>query len=518
MNSVPQHNLDIFLIIFFALLIRLLTFNGAFGSDDIVYFERAAELAQGKWTTADYNGALRYGFNLPAAGFMALFGEKLFVANLWPLICSLIEIGAVFMFANAAIDRRTAIIASLLLASVPLHIAVATRIHADPVVSMFVTLSFVLLYFGLTRNRKLLLFSAGLAIGGIFWAKELAAVTWFAFFPLLLIFREQWRNVFFVIAGALLMLLLHGILMYSIAGDPLHSVKVVTGALKRDFIGALQGEDGAYYYLKYLFIDLRHTGLIGILALISIVVLARVRNFSDQRLPIVYVLTWWLGLLVFLSVLPVSILPLRFPMKQSNYITLFIAPVALLAGIAIVSFPRSIGRAILIASICIGVAFSFLQQADYRIFTANTKALAKFAIEHPGSVIIGSVNNRSLGNLWAAQTNPGITSAKILSFRDLMEMKSTTHKILNEADSIYVALDEQTMNWFNKSPIHGPLDCWVFEMRIVPTGLGVGNYFAKFFADTLVSIKPISTALTSLAEPKNAYIYRVEDRNIMCSK
>ncbi|MER2511034.1 MAG: glycosyltransferase family 39 protein [Nitrosomonas ureae] len=475
-------------------------------------------MAQGKWTTADYNGALRYGFNLPAAGFMALFGENLFVANLWPLICSLIEIGAVFMFANAAIDRRTAIFASLLLASAPLHIAVATRIHADPVVSMFVTLSFVILYFGLTRNSKFLLFSAGLAIGGIFCAKELAAVTWFAFFPLLWIFREQWRNVFFVVAGALLMMLLHGMIMYSIAGDPLHLVKVVTGALQRNFIGALQGEDGAFYYLKYLFIDLRHTGLLGIFALISIVVLARVRHLSNQSLPIVYVLVWWLGLLIFLSVLPVSLSPLRFPMKQSNYITLFLAPIALLASIAIAAFPRSIGRVLLAASIFMGVAFSFLQQADYRMFTANTKALAEFASEHPGSVIVGSVNNSNLGNLWAAEISPGIKSAKILSFRDLKIKKDSTHQLLLEADTIYVALDRQTMNWISKSPIDEPLDCWVLEKRIVPTGLGIGNMLAKFLGDTLISLTPISTALASLAAPKNADIYRVEGRNVMCSK
>ena len=70
---------DVMLILSLALLVRLITFNGAFGSDDLTYFARAAELARGEWTSSSYNGALRYGFNLPAAGFMALFGESLFV-------------------------------------------------------------------------------------------------------------------------------------------------------------------------------------------------------------------------------------------------------------------------------------------------------------------------------------------------------------------------------------------------------------------------------------------------------
>jgi hypothetical protein len=88
-----------------ALVVRLVIYNGAFGSDDLTYFQRAAELARGEWTSANYNGALRYGFNLPVAGFIALFGESLFVANLWPLACSLIEISAVYIFASAPSQR-----------------------------------------------------------------------------------------------------------------------------------------------------------------------------------------------------------------------------------------------------------------------------------------------------------------------------------------------------------------------------------------------------------------------------
>lgn len=186
----PQVMLDLTLILLLALVVRLVTYNGAFGSDDLTYFQRAAELARGEWTSANYNGALRYGFNLPAAGFIALFGESLFVANLWPLACSLIEISAVYMFASAVMNRRAGAYAALLLASAPLHIAVATRIHADPVVSMFVTVGYVLLYFGALRRRPMLLFAAGLSIGCIFWTKELAAVTWFAFLPMLWFFSR----------------------------------------------------------------------------------------------------------------------------------------------------------------------------------------------------------------------------------------------------------------------------------------------------------------------------------------
>jgi 4-amino-4-deoxy-L-arabinose transferase-like glycosyltransferase len=314
----PKLMPDLMWVLLLAVAVRLATFNGAFGSDDVVYFERAAKLAAGDWSSANYNGALRYGFNLPAAAFIALFGKSLFVANLWPLACSLIEIGAVYMFASAAMNRWAGVFAALLLASAPLHMAVATRIHADPVVSMFLTVSFVTLYFGLQRNRTSLLFGAGLAIGGIFWAKELAAVTWFAFLPLLWFCRGRWKVILPVLAGAALMLVLHGILMMIIAGDPFHLVRVVLGALRRNFVDGGQGEDGAAYYLRYLFVDLRHTGLLGFFAVASFWLLPR--WFRVQRLSfdgVFFAMLWWTGLLLVLSLFPVSLSPLRLTMKQS---------------------------------------------------------------------------------------------------------------------------------------------------------------------------------------------------------
>ena len=51
---------DLILILSLALAVRLLTFNGAFGSDDLTYFGRAASLAGGEWTTANDNGAVPY--------------------------------------------------------------------------------------------------------------------------------------------------------------------------------------------------------------------------------------------------------------------------------------------------------------------------------------------------------------------------------------------------------------------------------------------------------------------------
>lgn len=519
-RSTPAGMQDLLLILLTALIVRIVFFNGAFGSDDATYFARAVELARGEWTSANYNGALRYGFNLPAAGFIALFGESLFVANLWPLVCSLIEICAVYIFAAEVMNRRAGVFAALLLATAPLHIAVATRIHADPVVSMFITLGFVLLYFGALRHRPMLLFAAGLSIGGIFWAKELAAVTWFAFLPMLWFFRDQWRNCLYVIAGAVLMMLLHGLLMLIIAGDPLHLVKVVSGAVKHNFIDGNQGEDSPIYYLRYLFMDLRHTGALGVFAVASVLALPRVMKQSTQlSTGYLYVLIWWIGLLLVLSVFPVSLSPLRFPMKQSNYISLFLAPTALLAGMAIAALPRSFGHLTMALCVVLGILLGILEQADYRVFTANSKALAAFSAEHPRAMIVGSTNNSAMGNLWARLSYPGSRLAVIDSFRDLSEREEVTRKHFLEADAIYAVIDRQTMNWFaGKAPLTNPLPCWDYEQTLEPTGLGLGNELAKLASRSLGQVDKLNNVLNHLAYPLPAKVYRVKGTSsVLCN-
>lgn len=511
-------DLALVVLLALALAVRLATFNGMFGSDDVVYFARASQLAHGNWASADYNGALRYGFNLPAAGFMALFGESVFVANLWPLVSSLIEVSAVYMFASAAMNRRAGVFAALLLASAPLHIGVATRIHADPVVSMFLTVGFVMLYFGLQRNRSSLLFGAGLAIGGIFWAKELVAVTWFAFLPLLWFCRGRWKTVLPVLAGATLMMVLHGVLMTVIAGDPLHLVRVVLGAVKRNFVDGGDGEDGAAYYLRYLFVDLRHTGLLGFFAAAAFWLLPR--WIRSQRLSfdgILFAMLWLTGLLLVLSLFPVSFSPLRLTMKQSNYITLFLAPTALLAGMGLATLPKLAGRVVLGAGVAFGLLVGALQQADYRTFTANSKAVAEFAVEHPGALIVGSRNNSWVGSFWADSEHAGLPRAKISSFLDAVDNTSDFQALQRSSTVLYAVLDQQTMNWHaGASPVLKPLSCWEPMQSLAPRDLGLGNRVAALLSTMMGAVGPLSTALARIAGPQRADIYLVKGSDVLC--
>jgi 4-amino-4-deoxy-L-arabinose transferase-like glycosyltransferase len=512
-----------------ALVLRLAMYNGAFGSDDGTYFSSAVDVATGAWSPANYNGALRYGFNIPAGLFVALFGATPFVANLWSLTCSLIEVAVVYAVAQSVAGRRAGILAALLLACAPLHIAVATRIHADAVVSMFVTLSFGLLWFGWRSGNRWLLWACGLSIGCIFWTKELVAVTWLAFLPMLWLFRGRWRDTLPVFGGILVMLALHGVLMTILNGHPLHVVRTVLAAVQSNFVEKALGEDAVSYYLHYLFFDIRHTGLLGFVALAGGLVVAaglRQAGVDSAGAGLAFVAVWFLALLAVLSVFPVSLSPLRFVMKQSNYITLFLAPLAILAGLALAALPLRIGAIAAAACMLVGVALGLLQQADYRAFVANSKALALWATTQPGALIVGSTNNSSLGNFWAGRAWPGVARAQIMGFGDAAERSEAYERQRVEARAVYAVLDQQTMNWFSgRQPVTSPLPCWGAPIaRLTPTDLAIGNRFAAAVARGAQTLAGMSlpgagraaAALANLATPKPADVYRVSGNDALC--
>ena len=388
---------------------------------------------------------------------------------------------------------------------------------------MFLTLAFVMVFFGLKRNSERLLFGAGMALGAVYWTKELAAVTYFAFLPFLFFFRGRGRGCFVAVAGVMLMLALHGVLMNFIAGDPMHLIKVVLIAVKRNFVDGGSGEDGAAYYLRYLFFDVRHVGLLGLLAVIGIILKVRFGlTLRENNSGFGFAMLWFLALLIVLSVFPVSLSPLRFTMKQSNYMTLFLAPASVMAAFALVNLPRRAAQVLLGLSLISGILLSGLQQADYRTFGANSKAVAEWARDNSDAVVIGSTNNSSLGNFQLHLHANGSPDPEILSFRMILERPTEFQSRLASATTIYAVIDGQTSNWYAGSRhVSVPLSCWEPVRSLQPLELGFGNLIAERAAQFLTSSgfevarKPASM-LFRIATPQPAVVYRVRGSDIWC--
>ena len=508
-----------------ATIARLTFFNGSFGSDDLVYLARAVQISEGIWSSANYNGALRYGFNIPAGFFIYLFGVNLIAVNLWPLLCSLAEIATVYLFALNLWDRRAALYSGLILVCMPLHIAVSTRIHADPVVSFFLTLSFVLFFVAERRRSPLLYFLTGIAMGLVFWTKELAAVTLFAFALYPLPARRLDIRWLYILGGGLIMLFAHFILMQIITGDPLHLFKVTLGAVNRNFIQGGDSEDRIGYYFWYLFVDIKHTWLAPFLATTAIFIIARRRLLSlHVDAGTAYVTFWLVSLLVVLSFMPVSVSPLRFVMKQSNYLTLFLAPIALLAGYLVVRFPRRIGFMVLAVIMTGGLALGALEQQAYHVFTSNSKAAVEFAKAHPDSWIVGSTNNGNIARVYSILNRDPALEDRFGYLSKGALPKEVDASAVGRMTGGYAVLDWETMEWGSDAmKLDTPPRCWQEITRLVPTGFGFSQTLVKGMLAIIDALpesvgRRLAPPLQRLSQPQPAIVYRVDGADLWCKR
>jgi 4-amino-4-deoxy-L-arabinose transferase-like glycosyltransferase len=517
--SIPR---DLLLVLALALLWRVLFFNGEFGSDDGVYAERALDVATGAWSTANYNGALRYGFNIPAGLAVWAFGASRAVVNLWPLLCSLFEVALVYVFARRHLGPTVALCAGLLLGAAPLHIAVATRLHADPVVAFFLTAAFVSAEAALRRRSLWLSLMCGLSLGMVFWTKELVAVVYLAFVPLLWYHRRFVLGVGVVLCGLALMLLLHGLLMWWIAGDPLHAVRVVLGAVGRNFVDAVAGEDRPGFYLHYLFVDLRHLGLLGWLALPGLWLAWRrpVRQPGAGVPPALFCLFWGLGLLLVLSLFPVSLQPLRFTMKQANYASLFLAPLVLLAALTLTRCGAMVRLPLLMLTMALGLLLAALQQADIRSFTANSKGALVQLANQPGVVLVGS---RGLVGIAGVERSLGHPGPQVYGYADLAADPALLRGHGPAGAEVLALVDPVTANWApGPRPVRQAWPCWQRVATVLPQDLGLGNQVAAMLVRLSVALpstlgQRVAAIAQPLAQPATAVLYRASADRFWCA-
>jgi 4-amino-4-deoxy-L-arabinose transferase-like glycosyltransferase len=187
-----RFSIELSIIVALAVALRLVFSFGMFGSDDLVYFSRALQIAKGTWSSSDYIGAMRYGVNIPIGASIALFGPSLLAASLVPLLCSLCEIGTVAIIVRPAWGERAALYAATLLCFTPLHIELATNIHADPILAFAITLTFALFWRGENSNNPWVYFAAGISAGFAYWTKE-ASILFLLTFLVYAVAERRWR-------------------------------------------------------------------------------------------------------------------------------------------------------------------------------------------------------------------------------------------------------------------------------------------------------------------------------------
>lgn len=481
--------------------------TGPFGSDDTVYLGRALEVSEGVFTPADYNGALRYGYNLPAGMIIAVFGLSYWSASLLPFLASLGEIILVYWFAMRAFSRRVAALSAAMLAFLPLHIHLSSRIHTDAMVAAAMTVTFVAFWAAENSRNRQLYFLSGIAAGFVFFIKELVIV-FLAVFVIYLLWTRRWDwRWLWAGAGGAVMLGLHLALNLAISGDPLQSFNVFFAQINADFIGG-DKETTPWYYFNYLFFDLRWTLLLGWLALLGLVFWALQNRQRPDSNAESYVVFWGVGLLIVFSFTPISLSPFQFITKQSNYLNLFFAPLALLAGLALDRLWRLPRTALIAAAVAGGIVLAGVGQQTKRVFVANSDALATLAAANPDTVFYGSTNNRNFAALHSMLAG----GEAVGQVRALGDMPA---QLPPAAGAVFAVLDRQTHGWGALDPSMSdlPPGCWRRLSELRPAGYGLGWHVTH----ALAALPVAGGHFASFLSPQPATLYVVPRDRPWCT-
>ena len=286
----------------------------------------------------------------------------------------------------------------------------------------------------------------------------------------------------------------------------------------------LVAKTSPWYYLRYLFLDIRHTFLLGFLVVGGIIFYARNHWRDGKPAPGAHFVILWALLMVGLfSFAIVSFSAVKLVMKQTNYMLIFCAPLALLAGWFLSTLPRKVfvplGALVVVGS---AVLAAFEQQA-VSVFTANSRSFYAYLRDHPNAFLMGTTNNERAVNFFSMMDKRLDLRNQVISFSEALPAQNSSvagdWAIRTSGKDVFAVLDLQTIDWGYKPGGIKRLDdvpkCWVPMGLLTPAALGSGNWVVKGFValggllpDGLQ--KPYLSALQSVSTPLPAHLFRVD--------
>jgi len=303
------------------------------------------------------------------------------------------------------------------------------------------------------------------------------------------------------------------LLLAFLSGDPFYVLDSRSQVVDKAF--ARSGVDfGAWTYFKYLFFDIKHTGMLGPLALVGgVLLLANGRR--DKRAAYFLFSLWGIGLITILSFGVVSINPLLFVAKINYYMAIFLAPLCLYGAIAVDRVPGTYKALLLTAVIGAGLVLSAFEQQAVRAYMANSVAADQYALEHPDTVFYGGRPAISLSQYWArvrAGNDPDAVG-RILSIPE-EEPRFFPPLGIGSASDVNLILDTETSNWNRNMGISTSSipDCWHKVAVLEPTGFGAGEFVLSVLRD-IAELGPdaiasrVNSATNRLYRPRPAYVY-----------
>ncbi len=489
-------------LLLFALALRCTFYTGVFGSDEVSYLSAALKLVDGDWRMSDYIGETRYGVNIPLALSLYFFGENTLSANLVSMLFSISEVALVFYFSLFLFGSRVAFLSGLIMAALPLHIHFSGRMMADSILAFFITASFVLFWLAHKKAKIYFFFLSGVSIGCVFWVKEVVLIYSFAFL-LLPIATKKLKLIYLITPlSAFSVVILNLLFFYLLTGDMLYILTLLRHHLILD--------DNPLYYFYHIFLNIKHTWLVGYLSLLGLLMMfvnKIDRNSSNDR---VFLLVWALGLLTTFSFLIIDTSPLRLIPKQVNYMTIFMAPLCILSGYFLANLKRIHALSFMFLYLFGAIYLSGMEQQAIRNFVANSKAIVKFAQENPDSRIYAMTNARRI------QTFDRYISIKSQPHTQVLIPLKEAPSTITDSTKTLVMWDEETMAWGHSDQGVKVDSCWYLsDIALTPTGYGIGKKMLGLTYDA-VSLFPTElsgaaiSAMHHYLQPKSLKVYEIK--------
>jgi 4-amino-4-deoxy-L-arabinose transferase-like glycosyltransferase len=179
------------LILAAAMIFRIMSFCGFYGSDDGVYADLAFKMANGSYRITDYSSdpvfPLRLGVIVPAALGFKITGPNDWSLVWYPFVLSLAGIVLMFFAGQSLFSTRAGLLGAGLLALIPLDVRSASLLLPDLPAAFWAALGVFLLFSGTKRKVMSLKIVLGFFSGISFGLSWLCKESVLFLFPFLLI-------------------------------------------------------------------------------------------------------------------------------------------------------------------------------------------------------------------------------------------------------------------------------------------------------------------------------------------
>lgn len=323
------------LILFFALVLRLIFFSGMGTSDDLAYSRYAATIGNGIDSESVLTLSTRLGIIYTTAFSYKLFGINDFSSVIFVLITSLASIILIFYFGKLLFNEKTGLVAALLLSFFPLDIFYSTKLFTDLPSAFFMALGvYVFLYSELKTKLR---YGIGYMLSGIFigigYMIRESVLLIALFFIIYILYKKRIKKEYFLVPlGVLIVIVLESIIFLNLTGDPLFrhhaSQKYLEDAvIQHNYFGRLDFPIGLFHY-PWLFLT---NNLLSFLYIFVFIAIGYVIIYRKKEAYLT--LLWLLPLLLYLA-FGSSSLTQYIPFKAADrYTSLITFPAILLLAL-----------------------------------------------------------------------------------------------------------------------------------------------------------------------------------------